>query len=167
MAVPLVVPVNGPLFVPVERLLKFHVAIVVEVVQLEGGVGAELTTSVSDAVSPVSVVPSFNVLVVLLCVPFVFDVTVTVMVQLLNPATVIFVNDMGSVKLPEAGEGEPQPLYVTDKFASDTFAGRSSVKLTLLIESGPGLLIVNVSVEVPPGVMVLGENDLSTLAFTI
>jgi len=110
VAVPPVVPVKGPLFNPVARALKFHVAIVVGVVQLDGGVGAELTTSVSDAVSPVSIVSIFNVLVVLEYIPLVFDVTVTVIVQELFPATVIFEKDIGSAREPEVGEGVPHPL---------------------------------------------------------
>ena len=83
---------------------------VVRVVQLVGAAGEELTTSVSEAVSPVSVVPNFNVEVILGYVPFVFDVTVTVMVQVLFPAIVMFENDIGSTRLPEVGEGVPHPL---------------------------------------------------------
>ena len=41
------------------------------------------------------------------------------------------------------------------------------MKFTLLMADVPGLLIVKVSVEVPPGVMVLGEKALSMEAFTI
>jgi hypothetical protein len=48
-----------------------------------------------------------------------------------------------------------------------TVEGRLSVKLTLEIEVGPGLVTVNVNVDVPPGKMVFGENDLERLAFTI
>jgi len=87
-----------------------QVAKVVAVVHEDGGVGAELTTSESEAVSPVSVAPSFNVLVVLAYIPFVFEVTVTVMVQVLLPNTVIFENDIGSTRLPEVGDGVPHPL---------------------------------------------------------
>jgi len=52
-------------------------------------------------------------------------------------------------------------------FASVTFVGSVSVKFTLDIEAVPGLVIVKVSVDVPPGRIVLGENDLVRLAFTI
>ena len=90
--------------------------------------------------------------------------TVTAMVQVLFPATVIFENDMGSVRLPEVGEGVPQPVYVTFVFARFTLLGKSSVKLTLVIDVGPGLLIVKVRVEFEPGVINFGENDFSMLA---
>jgi len=45
--------------------------------------------------------------------------------------------------------------------------GRLSVKLTPVSEAEPGLLIVKVSVDVPPGFMLFGANDLMMLAFTI
>ena len=110
VAVPPRVPVKGPVLVPVVRLLKFQVAIVVGVVHEDGGAGAELTIKVSEAVSPVSVVSIFSVLVVLLYVPAVLEVTVTAIVQVLFPATVIFEKDIGSESAPDAGEGVPQPL---------------------------------------------------------
>lgn len=63
------------------------------------------------------------------------------------------------------GDGEaPQPVYVTVVFAREVFVGRSSVKLTFEIELVPGLVIVNVNEDVPPGRMVFGENDLVMLA---
>ena len=90
----------------------------------------------------------------------------TAMVHVLLPATVIFENDIGSVTV--AGKGEaPQPLYATVVFDRETFAGKLSVKLTLEIELLPGLVIVNVSVDVPPGMIVFGENDLVRLALMI
>jgi hypothetical protein len=60
------VPANGPLLAPAVSELKFHVANVLLGVHVDGGAGEELTTNVSEAVSSVSVVPIFNVLVVLL-----------------------------------------------------------------------------------------------------
>lgn len=38
------------------------------------------------------------------------------------------------------------------------------MKLTLETELDPGLVIVNVSVDVPPGLIVFGEKDLAMLA---
>ena len=89
----------------------------------------------------------------------------TPMVHVLKPATVIFENVKGSLTVD--GVGDPQPLYVTDVLASVTPAGRSSIKLTPVSTAEPGLLIVNVRVEVPPGLIVFGENALMMLAFTI
>ena len=87
----------------------------------------------------------------------------TAIVHVPFPTIVIFENDIGSFTV--AGEGEaPQPLYATVVFDRETLAGRSSVKLTLEIELVPGLVIVNVSVDVPPGIIVFGENDLARLA---
>ena len=45
--------------------------------------------------------------------------------------------------------------------------GRVSVKFTLEIELVPGLVMVNVNVDVPPGIIVFGENDLVILALMI
>ena len=89
----------------------------------------------------------------------------TVIVQVLFPATVIFENDIGSLTVD--GEAEPQPLYATFVFDKETLVGRSSVKFTLDIEVVPGLVMEKVSVEVPPGRIVLGENDLVRLALII
>ena len=46
-------------------------------------------------------------------------------------------------------------------------AGKVSVKLTLLIAVGPGLVMVKVRVDVPPGLTEVGANALEMLAFTI
>ena len=98
--------------------------------------------------------------------PFVEEVTVTAMVQVLFPAIVMLEKLRGSLAVD--GEGEaPQPVYVTVVLASVTLVGRVSVKLTLDIEAEPGLVTVNVSVDVPPGRIVLGENDLARLALMI
>jgi len=67
-----------------------------------------------------------------------------------------------------AGEGvTPQPVYVMVVLASVTLVGSVSVKLTLDTGLEPGFVIVNVSVDVPPGRIVLGENDLARLALMI
>ena len=46
-------------------------------------------------------------------------------------------------------------------------AGRLSVKLTLDIALEPGLEIVKVRLDKPPGLMVLGAKALTIVAFTI
>lgn len=75
-------------------------------------------------------------------------------------------NNRGSLAVE--GEGEtPQPLYAIDVLASVTLFGRSSVKLRLEIADVPGLVIVNVRVDIPPGRIVFGENDLVRLALII
>jgi hypothetical protein len=67
--------------------------------------------SVSDAELPVSVVPRSRLVVVLLYVPFVEEVTVTAIVQVLFPATVIFEKlTEAAGKVIEAGDGAPQPV---------------------------------------------------------
>ena len=94
---------------------------------------------------------------------------------MLKPATVMFVNARvwgGPLTVNVDGEGDtPHPLYVTAVLKSvtpvGTPEGKVSVKLTLEIALGPGLLIVNVSAELPPGLMVLGENALTRLALMI
>lgn len=85
-----------------------HEAKVVRVVQVEGGEGSELTVKVSEAEFPVSVVSMKRCPVVLLYVPFVEEVTVTAMLQVLFAAIVIFEKDTGSVTVD--GEGDPHPL---------------------------------------------------------
>ena len=45
--------------------------------------------------------------------------------------------------------------------------GKLSVKLRLEIAVDPGLVMVNERVDVPPGLMVLGEKDLARLALMI
>jgi len=68
------------------------------------------------------------------------------------------------------GEGDgkaPQPVYTTVVFARVNPAGRLSVKLTLEIDSLPGLVTVKLNVAVPLGTIVLGENDLLILALTM
>ena len=98
--------------------------------------------------------------------PVVEEVTVTAMVQVLFPAIVMLEKLRGSLAVE--GEGEPpQPLYVMVVLASVTLVGRVSVKLTLDTEADPGFVIVNVSVDVPPGRIVLGENDFARLALMI
>jgi hypothetical protein len=67
----------------------------------------------------------------------------------------------------EAGEGEPQPLYVIVELEIDRPAGRLSAKLTPVIAEDPGLLTVKLNVEVPPGLIVFGVNALIMLALTI
>jgi len=125
---------------------------VVRVEQLDGGVGIEVTTNVSEALLPVSVVPIKRFPVVLLYVPFVDEVTVTAMVHVELPASVMLVNDKDVAPLvSDAGEGEPQFVYVTVVPDILTFVGSESVKLTLEMDDAPGLVIVNVSVDVPPG----------------
>jgi hypothetical protein len=49
----------------------------------------------------------------------------------------------------------------------DTPAGRLSVKLTPASDAAPGLVMVKVSVDVPPGLMLLGEKALMMLALTM
>lgn len=56
----------GEEFEPADKLSKFQVASVTRVVHEDGGEGWELTINVSEAELPVSVVPIFRVLVVLL-----------------------------------------------------------------------------------------------------
>ena len=98
--------------------------------------------------------------------PFVEEVTVTAMVQVLFPEIVMLEKLRGLLAV--AGEGvAPQPVYVMVVLASVTLAGRVSVKLTLDTGAEPGLVIVKVSVDVPPGRIVLGENDLARLALMI
>ena len=130
-----------------------------------GGGGSELTVNVSEAMLPVFVVSRNRLPEVLLYVPLLAELTVTAIVQLPDPAIVIFENESGSLTV--AGRAAPQPVYVTELLASVIPAGRSSVKLTPEIADVPGLLTVNVNVDVPPGRMVFGENAFVTLAFTI
>ena len=95
-------------------------------------------------------------------------VTLTATVHVLKPATVMFVKEADAAPtVNEAGEGVPQPLYVTVVLESVTPAGRLSEKFTPVNDAVPGLLTVNVNVDVPPGLIVFGENDLIILALTI
>jgi hypothetical protein len=145
-----------------------QVAMVVGVVHDDGGEGWELTVRVSDPELPVSVVPRNRFPVVLLYMPFVEEVTLTAIVHVPFPATVMFVKESEvAPTVSEAGDGTPHPVYVIVVLEIVTFAGRLSVKLTLDIELAPGLLTVNVSVDVPPGLMVFGENDFVRLALII
>ena len=49
----------------------------------------------------------------------------------------------------------------------DRPVGKVSEKWTLEIAVDPGLLIANERVDVPPGLIVLGEKDLARLALMI
>ena len=83
------------------------------VVQDVGAAGFEVTTSVSEAELPVSVVPINRLPVVLLYVPSVEAVTLTLIVQVLRPLTVIFENEREvAPTVSEDGNGgaAPQPL---------------------------------------------------------
>ena len=83
----------------------------VGVVQDEGGDGVELTTNESEAELNVSVVSINRLPVVLLYVPLVEAVTLTPIVQVLEPLTVIFEKDREvAPTVNEAGEAEPHPL---------------------------------------------------------
>ena len=100
--------------------------------------------------------------------PFVEEVTLTAIVHVLSPLTVIFGNERDvAPTVNEEGEGDPHPVYVTVVLEIVIPEGRVSAKLTPVSEADPGLLIVNVNVEVPPGVIVFGANALIILAFTI
>lgn len=127
----------------------------------------ELTTSESVAKLPVSTDVLINKLFdVLLYVPLVEAVTLTAIIHVLKPATVIFENVSGSLTV--AGDGDaPHPVYVTEELARVIPAGKSSIKLTPVSAAEPGLLIVKVRVEVPPGLIVFGENVLMRLVLTI
>ncbi len=81
------------------------------VVQEAGAAGLEVTTRVSEAELPVSVVPINRLPVVLGYVPSVEAVTLTLIVQVLRPLTVMFVNERAvAPTLNDDGSGEPQPL---------------------------------------------------------
>ena len=132
----------------------------------------EDTSKISDPLSPVSVVSINKLPVVFVMVVSVVAVTVTSIVQVPRAATVIPVNDRDCCpSVSDNGEGDPQPVYVTVvPSISRSFMpplDKSSVKLTLVMGDGPGLFMVKVRADVPPGVINLGENDLSMDAFTI
>jgi len=119
---------------------------------------------VSDPELPVSVLPNNRFVVVLLYVPLVEEVTVTVMLHVLLAAIVAFVT---VIRFPPEEVIVPPHCGVVTLAASVTPLGKVSVKFAFVIAAEPGLVMVNVSVDVPPGRIVLGENDLVRLAFTI
>lgn len=93
------------------------------------------------------------------------------MIQVPYPATVIVEKESEvafGVRAPAAGVGLPHPLYATvGEEASDSPLGKLSEKLTFEIEVGPGLVIVNDSVDDPLGAIVFGEKALTILALTM
>ena len=102
----------------------------------------------------------------LLYVPLVEELTLTLNVHIPFPATVAPLSEITRVialvvKVPVPLHGVEEDVAIVNP------EGRVSVKLTLDIEVEPGFVIVNVSVEVPPGRIVFGENDLVRLALII
>lgn len=88
-------------------------------------------------------------------------VTLTVIVQLLFPASVPLTNETDVA--PANGTGKkapgPQPLYVTPGVAATCMpAGKVSVKLAPVNVSAVGFVNFKVIVEVPPGEIARGVN---------
>jgi hypothetical protein len=125
----------------------------------------EVTVNVLEAVFPVNVIPpAFAVTapVVLFFVPEVVAVTFT---ETLHEP---FVGTVPPLKLtdvaPAAGEKVPPQVFVIEGVgATCTPAGRESAKAALVRFEALVLLIVKLSVDVAPTVMLDGEKDLLIL----
>ena len=148
-------------------VLISQLAIVTGLPHEDGAAGFDVTINESVAKLPVSVEVLMNKFPdVLLYVAAVEAVTVAVTVQVLLPATVPPVSAIGPV-VPEVPIIVPPHCGVVTLAESVRPPGRVSEKATPVNAAGPGLFIVNVSVEVPPGWIVFGANDLVMPALTI